>query len=396
MRGPIRTSSLVFGLVAVSVASAQSSESPGAVGRAGFAKAMREARTVATIDGWSGQVATAPDGSAVAVIDHERKAACIFDAKSGKVVPAPRAGEVASIALLPGARGCWLGLHDGSIVHCPRGGEARHFPGVASGMVDGILCVGGQVAWSSSGADYGGVLDARDGSILFGADAPLGGYRKSRMLLTRDGRHVVNLMPSPSRGGRRVAIVRDARSGKEQGTANCYLSKNAGAVAFGVDSIYSAARVGRGWQLQRLDLVTFEREVVDDELRGKHFVDLFLSPSSRYLLEGDFEDSCVVLYRLAPGGAHKQELAKGALPLGFLATESGEELAITSNEGSRLGLCAWSTQTGELVATLPVGEGKRVTRVGPLLGGRGMWFSWWSSKSGKAIQRHLECVRFDS
>lgn len=359
-------------------------------------------RRIAEVVGGEEHVSVAPDGSAVAVVDHEKKVARIVDAKAGEVSDSVRAGEVAAIALLSGGRGYWLGLTTGKVVHVPSKGEERVFDAVpdkhdviADKLVDGLQCVGGNVAWSSSRADKGGVLDARDGSARFVIDCPFGGYRQPRMFLSRDGRHAVHYAKDPDRGGRRVLVLLDARTGKKLGSASSYVSHRDRSHAFGLDSVFTAARKKRAWHLHSLNLVDFQNHVIDDDVRGGHFVDFFISPSAHYLMEGDFEDDGAVLYHLADGGAHKFVLGKKALPIGFLgAGKWGQELALTTTDTSRLGMRAWSTKTGDLYADIPCGKGKRITQAGSLLGGKAMWFQWWVTAEGRSIERHLEVVTF--
>lgn len=352
-------------------------------------------KRLAEVVGGEQHVSQVPDGSAVAVVDHDKWVARIVDAKTGDVTESVHMGKVSAIALLPNNRGYWLGLTDGAVVHVPRGGKERVFKVVDNKLVDGLQCVGGNVAWSSSIANRGGVLDARDGSERFATACPFGGFRLPRMFLSRDARHVVHYAKDPASGGRRMLILRDAMTGKQLGSANSYVSHRKRSHAFGLDGVLTVARKDRAWHLHRLDLVDLQNHVIDDDVRGKHFVDLFISPSAHYLLEGDFEDDGAVLYHLADGGAHKSLLGKKAWPVGFLgAGDWGEELALTSGETSRLGLRAWSTKTGELFAELPCGKGKRITQAGSLLGGKAMWFQWWPAPKGATIGRHLRVVAF--
>jgi len=361
------------------------------------AATLQGGRELVAIDGFGELVAVAPDGSAIAVVHHERKLACIIDAATGEMREAPLGGEVFSIALLPNGRGCWLGLEDGSVAHAPTDGELRRFD-VVGQPVDGLLCVGGHVAWSSSKADLGGVLDARDGAVRFQAQVPFGGYRERRMFLSRDGRHALHFARDPEQGGRRVVVVRDVRSGEERGTASSYLSKREPGFALGLDRMFTAARVASSrWELRRFDLVTMKSRVVDADLRGKHFVDLMLSPSTRYLLEGDFEDRGAVLYDVG-GEAPKRTLGqKGMVPVGFLGEAAfGEELVWTTAGPTRLGLTAWSSRTGAVIARdLPFAKGRRITRVGSLLGGRRMWVASWAVRKVRSIEYALQLVAFD-
>lgn len=352
-------------------------------------------RQVASFAGGSKSVAVAPDGSAVATVDHKRLVAVILDPAKGTVVETSHQGSVHSIALLPKARGYWLGLRDGSIVHAPSRGEERVFNVVPGKLIDGIAHGGGHVVWSSSAADRGGVLDARDGKPRFVTDVPFGGYRQPRMFLSRDARHVVHYAKDPESGGRRILLVKEAVTGKKIASAMSYVSHRDRSHAFGLDSVFTAARKGNKWQLHRLDLVDLKNWVVDDDLRGKHFVDLIISPSSQYLLEGDFEDDGAVLYHLADGGAHRSKLGNKVLPVGFLgAADHGEELALTTGEVSRRGLTVWSTKTGERLTALPFGNDKRITQVGSMLGGKALWLHWWESGADRKIVYHLEVVRF--
>ncbi len=350
-------------------------------------------RRLAEVIGGEEHVSVAPDGSAVAVVDHDKLVARIVDANTGNVLESAHLGSVAAIALLSHGRGYWLGLTDGSVVHVPKAGDERSFVAIDGKLIDGLQCVAGNVAWSSSKADRGGVLDARNGAERFAIACPFGGYRLPRLFLSRDARHAVHYAKDPARGGCRMLVLRDAMTGKQLGTANSYVSHRNRSHVFGLDSVFTVARKQSAWHLHRLDLVDWQNYVIDDDVRGKHFVDLFLSPSARYLLEGDFEDDGAVLYHLAEGGAHKSVLGKKSLPVGFLgAGKFGEELALTTSDTSRLGLRAWSTKTGELFAALPCGKGKRITQAGSLLGGKAMWFQWWVAAKGTTIVRHLEVV----
>lgn len=384
----------MFALAALSLVAFQQAHVPSPQE---VARRLQQGRVVAAVEGCGELVSVAPDGSAVAVVDHERKLARIVDARTGEVRDAPLAGEVFSIALLPKGRGCWLGLENGSVAHASAGGELRRFE-VMQDPIDGLVCVAGNVAWSSSKLARGGVLDARTGEARFGASTPFGGYRERRMFLSRDGRHALHFDREPAQGGRRLVRVRDARTGEVRGTADSYLSKRAPGIAFGLDRLFTAARVASNkWELRRFDLVTMQSHVVDDDLRGRHFVDLMLSPGGRYLLEGDHEDRGAILYDVVRLRGGKQLLGqKGVMPVGFLGDAwCGEELACTT-ASRRAGLSFWSTRTGErIVEGCPCVAGRRIDSVGSLRGGRGMWASSWAVGEGRSIEYTLQVVAFD-
>lgn len=367
-----------------------------AVGQeASLGRRLAAGRKVATFSGGSRFVTVAPDGSAVAAVDHKRSVAVILAGADGAVTESTHKGAVSSIALLPNGRGYWLGLSDGSLVHVPADGEERVFVLVPGKRLDGLGLSGGHVAWSSSAADRGGVVDARSGKSRFTTDAPFGGYRQPRMFLSRDARHVVHYVRDPQRGGRRLLLVRDVMSGKRLASANSYVSHRDRSHAFGLDGVFTAARKNKAWHLHRLDLVDLENHVIDDDLRGKHFVDLFMSPSAHYMLEGDFEDKGAVLYHLANGGAHRSLLGNRVTPLGFLgAADYGEELAVTTGEVSRKGITVWSTKTSEKIAELPFVRGERFSQVGSMLGGKALWLQRLEYKKNRSIVYHLEIVKF--
>lgn len=378
-------------LALAGIAAAQASPS--------LVRRLTDARKIAAYDGGSKFVSTAADGSAVATIDGTRKVAVILDAKTGKVTDSTHAGFVTGIGLLPSNRGYWLGRNDGALIHVLADGKERVFEILPrrtnqGAQIDGVQIRGGHVAWSSTGADRGGVVDARNGKPRFVTPVPFGGYRQPRMFLSRDARHVVHYERDSGRGGRRLLVIRETATGKRIGTADSYVSHRDRSHAFGLDGVFTAARKKQGWHLHRLDFVTLQNHVIDDDLRGKHFVDLFMSPSAHYLLEGDFEDDGAMLYHLADGGAHRAVLGRNVMPVGFLgAADYGEELALTTADGRREGLSVWSTKTNELVATLPVGKGKRITQAGSLLGGKALWLQWWESKKDRSIVYHLEVVQ---
>lgn len=362
---------------------------------ASLARRLAAGRKVAAFAGGSKFVATASDGSAVAVVDRKRGVAVILSAEDGAVNESRRFKGVSSIALLPNGRGYWLGLDDGSLVHVPTRGDMRSFEVVPGKRIDGLSLGGGHVAWSSSAADRGGVVDARSGKERFATDAPFGGYRQPRMFLSRDARHVVHYARDSKSGGRRLLLVRDAVTGKQLASANSYVSHRDRSHAFGLDGVFTAARKTKGWHLHRLDLVDLQNHVIDDDLRGKHFVDLSMSPSAHYLLEGDFEDKGAMLYHLADGGAHRSLLGDKVMALGFLgAADYGEELALTTGEVSRKGITVWSTKTSKKIIELPFVRGERVSQVGSMLGGKALWLQRTAAKKDRSIVYHLEIVQF--
>lgn len=360
------------------------------------AKLLLDGRVVASVVTTENYVSESPDGSAIAVVDYERQVARILDAATGTVADSTHPGEVTAIALLPNGRGYWLGRNDGTVVHVPRTGAERVFRVDAKRSVDGITCVGASVAWSSSAANRGGVIDARNGAERFATQTPFGDARRPRMFLSRDARHAGHYIVDPEQGGRRLLLLRDAMTGKELTRAHGYVSHRDRSHAFGLDCLFTAARTSDKWQLHQLNLVSMKNWVIDDELRGGHFVDLFVAPSTRYLLEGDFEDVGAVLYDLADGGAYKHVLGKRVKPVGFLGGHSrDEDLAITTSDVANEGLYAWSTKTQERVAEWPFAKGKHVRQVGSMLGGKAMWMQWWRAAKDRTIVWHVEIIRFE-
>ncbi|MFT4514552.1 MAG: hypothetical protein ACI89X_004920 [Planctomycetota bacterium] len=77
-------------------------------------------RRLAEVIGGENHVSEAPDGSSVAVVDHDKKVAWIVDAKTGDIIESTHLGKVSAIALLPKNCGYWLGLTDGTAIHAPR------------------------------------------------------------------------------------------------------------------------------------------------------------------------------------------------------------------------------------------------------------------------------------
>ena len=358
-----------------------------------LAARLRAATVLRELVGYRGAAAVAPDGAAIAVVHDGDKTARIVDAGTGDLREAPLAGETCSIALSSNGRGCWLGLEDGSIAHAPTDAEPRRFA-VADAPIDGLSCVAGHVAWSSSKAGRGGVLDARDGSPRFSTAVPFGGYREPRMFLSRDGRHALHLARDPAQGGRRVVNVLDGHTGELLATAASYLAKREDELAFAPGSLFTAARVASSrWELRRLDLVSLQTTVLDRDLRGRHFVDLLASPSGRWLLEGDFEERGAVVYEVGLAAPVTGRLlgAKGVMPVGFLVV-AGEEYALTTAGPTRVGLTVWSTAGEVIAADLPWAAGLRIERAGGLRGGRGLWVTSWKAREDRSIESALHVV----
>ena len=361
-------------------------------GEAEWAKRLAAGRPLVTAVGVGTYVDVAPDGWAVAAVDHEAHAARILDTESGEVAMAPHEGEVFAVALASAGRGYWLGLANGSIVYVGSDGE-RTFAVLDGRPIDGLERRGPLLAWSSAKADRGGVVDAHTGAAKFAVDAELGGYRRPRVRLSPDARQAIYYEGHPQQGGRRLLVVVDAQTGERMATASAYLSHRDCSHACGLAGIFSASRVASGrWQLQRLDRVTLASSVVDDNMRGGHFVDLMLSPNERFLLEGDHEEGGCAVYDLVGDRARRMLGDKGVLPVGFLAaTGEHEELALTTSAGER-GLAAWSAVSGEAVAwDLPFAEGKRVLGAGSLRDGRAVWLLYRQRVGGESVV-HLEVV----
>ena len=98
----------------------------------------------------------------------------------------------------------------------------------------------------------------------------------------------------------------------------------------------------------------------------------------------------MVLHHLADAGLTSWCSARGGCQSVLGAAQFGEELALTSNKTSWLGLRAWSTKTGELFAELPCGTGKRIAQAGSLLGVKATCLQRWVA----ALIRHLEVITF--
>jgi len=344
-------------------------------------------RSLAVVEGVGNCVSVAPDGSRVGVIDHEAAVARVVDAETGEVTALGERGRVRALALGSAGRGWCTGRSDGVVRVRDADGAARDFKVLEGRPIDGVVFNGSLLAWSSSAADRGGVIDLRTDAELLRVEARFGAFRRPRVQLSRDGRHALYLVDDPARGGRPLLSVVDARTGERVATAPTYVSKRDSSVAAGLDRVFTAERVNaHDWHLRRLDLVSLESTVVDEDLRGRHFVDLLLSPDGRHLLEGDQEERGAVLYALTDGGGKRTLGGAGTLPVGFLRSHGRRgELALTT-VAERRGLRAWSVATGELAhASVEALADRRVVFAGSLRGGEGIWALWWKAHRGAVV-----------
>ena len=353
---------------------------------------LRTASSIADVIGGN-VIAVAPDGSRLATVDQDRQVAWIIDAETGKARKAPNRGSVQSVAVDSNGN-TWLGLASGKIAHVDSDGAERQFE-VSEHAIDGLSAVGGFVAWSSSGADRAGAIEARSGTALWDTKAALGGYREPRIFPSRDGRVVFVRTTSRRKGGRRVIEIHEARTGKEIGQIESYLSKRSQTMPRSLDSLFVAQREhGNSFRLVRLGLTDLNESVIDGELRGKHFVDLIASPRRRALAEGDFEDRGTVLYDLSDQTVRKHSIGtEGVMPVGF-AQIAGNECLLTTAGPKRTGLSMWSITDGRPVAEdLEWARGKRIVSAGSALRGQRIWMQWWRASDGPSIEYHLELIR---
>lgn len=344
-----------------------------------------------------------PGGQLVAVVRWEGDARLI-SAATGEVEPPP-CDEPTAVAFTPGGDAAFYGTALGQVYRVALDG---------SGRVEGPRLVnegqrlhhlvlspdGTRIAWHDRESDAGGVFDWKANEVLatfsetsspaFGNDP---GPYFTFLGETRLVWHGPKVRGEDQEfGGARVF---ELERGEVLAHFGPYVTKRTrGWIVRGDDLIYGTRTASNDWKLVRLDLETLEESLYHDDARGGHFLDLYLSPTGRHLVEWDFESDHVRLYDLdaeAPAplefGPEKNGTFQGfdrppptGEPLLFLSAVNGE------------GLEVWTTAGERLLEDLPALAGRRIERVRVTDDGRYLIAAGWTSHEDRSIQHHLDVL----
>jgi hypothetical protein len=178
----------------------------------------------------------------------------------------------------------------------------------------------------------------------------------------------------------------------------CYASRGDDFVLAGSRIVHAQRLDARTWNLLAFDLGSRVATVLDPDLRGGHFVDLWAAPSGRFVVEGDFEEQGLARYGFTANEGARAEFGPelSAVGCGSLRVD-GESVdvlfALSRRDRGELVAVRLSDLT-RLDRSLPRSEELGVDEVGTFAGGLGMWHCGWVG-AGTSRTRRVQFFSLD-
>lgn len=340
------------------------------------------------------QISISPNGAVAAIVSNAT--AIRMDPRTQKAEELAEGGEVASVAL--GYDSYTLGLRDGRIVHFDANGTRHEYDVGRTRTVLGLQRHGDLLAWWTT-ESRANVLDLKTGAQRF--DPPLEvsvHMQYPAVRFAADGKFLCLRERSNRPEASSYVRVLDCKDGAEVARLPCYSTNGDDFVLAGSRVVHAQRLDTKTWNLLAFDLDARESKVLDADLRGGHFVDLFASPSGRFVVEGDFEEKGIARYGFADQETARVEFEPelGAVGCGSLRVGSdlvevvfaqprhdrGELIAIRLDDLTRVD--ARLPRTGE--------PGLDVA--GTFADGLGMWHCDWAG-AGPTRTRRMHFFSLD-
>ena len=333
------------------------------------------------------QISVQPNDAFAAIVSNAT--AIRMDPRTQKAEELAERGNVASVAL--GDDSYTLGLRDGRILHVDQNGTPTEFVVRKGRTILGVQRHGDLIAWWAVDSTAN-VLDLRTGAQRF--DPPLEvsiHFQYPAVRFATDGRFLC--LRDRSNRPEAAAFVRvlETKDASEIARLPCYASHGDDFVIAGSRVVHAQRLDAKTWNLLAFDLDAREPRVLDAELRGGHFVDLFASPSGRFVVEGDFEEKGLARYGFADKEAARVEFEEDlrAVGCGFLRV-GGEPVEVVFAQSRR--------ERGELIAVrlddlsrvdcrLPRSGEPGLDVAGTFAGGLGMWHCDWAGAGATRTRR---------
>lgn len=333
---------------------------------------------------------------AVRVADGTLKLYDLSTKPPGSIRP-PKIGEI-SAAFTADGRGVWLGTTSGRawLFNLPNADAARSVRRATGLRLEQVVLSpdGGMLGWYDRKARVAGFFDLRTQQpITSWKDVTWGGFGRQHVAFTPDGRRFV-FHADGDRGflsGR--LVLWNIAERKAEASLDVYVTDRTPGYAFAGGALYYGTRESGPYQIRRWDLASGRETVIDPNARNLHFIDLFASPSGRYLAEGDFEDEGVRIYDLQQNykartfGERFANVVVGWDPVLDLVLVTARRLK---------GVDVWDPRSGERLATVRALAGRQVERVEMSADGRRLVASWWTSRGPNTpVRFHVTVFRID-
>lgn len=341
-------------------------------------------------------VATSPDDQFVAIVANAT--AIRVDARTQTTEDLSDRGDVASVSL-GNDHSYTLGLRDGRLVHVDQNGNRSEHLVHERRTVLGVQQHEHLVAWWTVDSKAG-VLDLKTGAQRF--DPPLEvsiHLQYPAIRFAADGRFVACRVASKNQEADTYAVVFELATHNEVARLPCYASRGDAFAVTGPRILHAQRIDAKMWNLLAFDVESRQSKAIDGDLRGGHFVDLFASPSAKFVVEGDFEETTLVRYTLDDDATAKLEFGEDSHPLGCGTLRQGGaevEVVLVAMRKEPSQLAAFRLDDGSRVeVVLPTYGESPVAAAGTFASGLGFWSCHWVGTGG-ARTRRIEFFALDA
>ncbi|MBL8857804.1 MAG: hypothetical protein JNL28_04770 [Planctomycetes bacterium] len=276
----------------------------------------------------------------------------LYECEQGARIALPAGGPWIAAAFAPKGEALWLAQASGAVREfvLPQFEPRRTLEiGPHAQLHDLLLSDDGRgLAWSDRVQRTAGVVEIESGRATANftnvAHAHIGSHDVTRIAFADAGEHVLVYL-EPAREAGELSVIGHSEPGlvlwsiaAQRSTAvlAAYVVDQTPGYALARGGIVYATRLGASvWEWRVYDTARGTERTLPLKPRGGHFIDLFASPSGRFVAEWDFEERsegvlCVDLD--TPDAAHTLHANRSFL--GFGVSERGEQLVAGSKDGT--------------------------------------------------------------
>jgi len=180
----------------------------------------------------------------------------------------------------------------------------------------------------------------------------------------------------------------DIEKGGSAANLGLYVQNASSGYAIIGDQIFYGTREIDGEQIRIWDAITREDTVFDPDPRYTHFIDLFASPSGRYIAEGDREKKGIRIYDLEQNDVRNARILGGTGTI-FVGWDTMPNFLFATDG-------IWDVG-GEHLGAISAIEGRRLKKIEVSNDGYHLVANWWSFQGrGNRVEHHTSLLRVPS
>lgn len=211
---------------------------------------------------------------------------------------------------------------------------------------------------------------------------------------SQDGGYFIFFENPPLSSGREGGlVVWNVAENKLEAKFDTYVSYRTPGYTLTKDALYYGTRKDGPYQIRRWDFSLKTEKIVDPDARDIHFIDLFSSSGSRFIAEGDFEETIqnggIRVYDIGQNHTYRTLGQKDI----FVGWDFPTELLFATRDQGR-GVSIWNPENGEMLGAINTLAERGVERIETSADGR-ILIALWTTSEGQntPISYHITVLR---